>query len=315
MPIEIRQDAPVSAELDRAARAFSTAALDALRQRFDNPENLVHRACKSMRSARAILKLGGKDFRKREYAEHDGVLRQAEKLLSPHCDAQVQLATVDELIERIGDPSGLASIMLREQVSRRLDIEAGSREHALKKAEALLVRLRAAIEPRRGRRQIGAKTAGKTLGHSFNKILQGLDRAENDISARRLHKLRKRAKEAREQLRLLRPLEPGRIEDLTRELDRLCDDLDAARDFDLTSDLLSTVAKNWPVGAALITELRREAIASRNKLVRKKLRRTRVAGTGSPRSIKRLIAKRWKPQSKDAVRLASTEAAGTGKAA
>lgn len=292
MRIEIRQDAPVSAELRRIALALSGTALESLSKRSQYPEEAVHESRKAIRSTRALLRLYRKALGKQRYAEHKGLLRQAAQLLSPLRDAHVRLATIDKLIELVGDKDGLG-VPLRKHINERLEIMTGSLEHAATKAEALLKRFGNTIEPWPPDRRNAPKNIGKRLSRTFKRVRKRLKQAKKEPTPERLHQLRKCGKDVREQLRMLRPLEPDRIDKLENRFDDLCDELGEARDLYLASNLLSDVAKNWPAGKPLIEKLQREASARQNKLVRKGLKHASRATAGPAKSIKRLISQRW----------------------
>ena len=291
MRIEILPAAPIPAELKRAAHAFSEAAQAALRRRSANREKAVHEARKAIRSARALLRLDRGALGKRAYAERNGMLRQAAELLSPHRDAHVLLSTLDALVKRVGDADGLAQ-PLQRRIAERVELRTGSLDAAARKAEELLGRFRESIEPWPAHRQTGAKAAGKGLRRSYKRVRKRLEQAEGDLSKERVHELRKRGKDVREQLRLLRRLAPDRIDRLEQKFDDLSDDLGEARDLDLADDVLSNLAKNWPAGRALIRKLQQQAASRKEKLVKKGLKRARKATAPSPKSIKRLVAGR-----------------------
>lgn len=295
MRTEICPDAPVPDELKRALLSLSQTALTALSSRGSGPDEAVHRARKAIRSARAVLRLARKHSAKREWAARNGLLRRAAQLLSQHRDARVRLATVGRLAERARSPAGSAR-MLRARVAERVDIRTGSLEQAADKAEQLLQRFRGSIEQWPGRPQLGAEAVGKELRRALKKVRRRFEQADKAPSMQRLHALRKRGKDAREQLRLLRPLDPDRLGKLERKLDALCDDVGEARDLDLTGEMFADMEKNWPGGASLIGMLREQAAARHDKLVRRGLKRARAASAKSPKSVERLIARRWTPR-------------------
>lgn len=294
MRIEIHQNAPVSSELKRVALDLSREALAALHQRSKFPEKSVHEARKAIRSVRALLRLYRTTLGEQNYAEHNGIMRQAAELLSPHRDAHVRLATIDRLIEPVGNEDVLSSL-LREHVAERLQIMTGSLEDAATKAEDLLERFCHSIESWPTDQGNASKRIGKSISRAFKRARKERKSAKKAPLPQRLHELRKRGKDMREQLRILRPLEPHRIDKLESKFDDLCDQLGEARDLYLLGNLLSNVAKNWPAGKPVINKLKSEAVARKDKLVRKGLKQAGKATAGSAKSIKQIIAKRWKP--------------------
>lgn len=295
MVTEIRPGEPVSAELRRVAAEYGRIAAAALRRRDEDPHKAVHESRKAMRSARGVLRLYREVLGDDGYRERNGLLRHAAHLLSPHRDARVRLETLDSLVAGVDKHRELAP-ELRARIEEFLRLSTGDLEAAAARAEELVQTFRDSLSEWPGETEDGPKLAGKGLRRAVKRAGKRLDRALSDPTPETLHELRKRSKDVREQLRVLRLLEPERLDDLEDEFDDVSDDLGDARDLHLIASLLEDTAKNWPAARPLIGLLVEEATRRRHDLERSGLKHARKAAGVSAGDLKDLVRERWRPR-------------------
>lgn len=292
MAIEIDTSAPVGADLRRVILDRVEASIASLAGRAEDRDGAVHEARKAMRSARAVLRLCRKELGESGYRSRNAVLRQASQFLSPHRDAHVRLETIRKLIERTGEDDERAPELLR-RIEDRLTIMNGDLEAAAVRAEAMLQGYRSVLEPWPEGLADGATLVGKGLKRSYKKVRRRLAEAENDRAPERLHELRKRGKDVREQLRVLRAFDPEFIDGLESKFKDLCDDLGEARDLQLVGALLADELKNWPGGKPLIVRLLRAGEKREARLVRRGIRHAREATSVGASSLREMVERGW----------------------
>ncbi|MCZ4262285.1 CHAD domain-containing protein [Limimaricola sp. G21655-S1] len=167
------------------------------------PDEAVHALRKDARKLRAVLRLarpGMADFK-----SANGRLRDAARTLSGHRDAAVRVETFEALIDHYADElnrrafAGLRSALHRE--ARAADRGTGADLDAMVAALEETARRSGEWDIRGKGRDLLREGLARTLrrGHA------ALEAAERDPTPERLHKLRKRAKDHRAQMRLLRP--------------------------------------------------------------------------------------------------------------
>jgi CHAD domain-containing protein len=197
-----KRNEPLSEDIARVARGRIDDAIDELSGATDSsPEEAVHNARKDMKKLRALLRLVRGELGKTVYQRENACFRDAAAALAGMRDADVMLATLEnlELDEPVSGP-------LRQALeAHRLRTGGGAREQAAAEAIEMLSEARArivdwpleddsfaALEPglrrmyRRGRREWRAMSKEPTV--------EGL------------HEWRKRTKEFWYDHELLRPL-------------------------------------------------------------------------------------------------------------
>lgn len=185
----------------------------------------VHAARKSIKRARATLRLLRDLLSDTAYRRENTALREAARPLSAARDGKVLVDTLESLMKRKDvDPPAAAAlhrILLRhrERLQRQVSPRSG--------VPALRRRLRTVHQ--RTRRWTLARDDGTLILHALKRAYRRGRRAESvareERSTETLHEWRKEAKYLLHQLQLLEPLCPGVIGKLTTRLHKLSDAL------------------------------------------------------------------------------------------
>ncbi len=192
----------------RIACAQMTDALRALERR-PLSDGDVHSARKSLKKARAMLRLLRPAIGDRAYRRENALLRDTARPLSEVRDAKVLLQTLERLERRWrahGSPSPV------EELHRMLRRErADMRRQLLRGSKPFIGQLAALREARRcaSRWSVGRKgwsILGAGLARVYGQARRALSRAESDHAAATLHEWRKQTKYLWHQLQVLEPL-------------------------------------------------------------------------------------------------------------
>ncbi|MBB3711700.1 CHAD domain-containing protein [Limimaricola variabilis] len=208
---------------ERGARAAGHAA-------EADMEEAIHALRKDTKKARALLRLMRPGLS--VFKAENRALRDAARALSGHRDAQARLDSFDKLTTHYANEidrrayAGLRTALTREA---RAAQNGGENE---------LAALRAALEQmgeRAGHWRIEGK--GRVLLHeglerSLARAARALAAAEEAPDAARLHELRKRAKDHRAHMKLLRPAWPALIDAREKQAKRLGDLIGDHHDLD-----------------------------------------------------------------------------------
>lgn len=231
----------------RVARAQIAAALQALKRR-PLSDKAVHEARKSLKKARAMLRLLRPAIGGATYRRENAALRDIARPFSEIRDARVLLQTLDALVRRSrgsGRPTGLSELqhVLRED-------RAAVRAKLLRGSGSIVGQLQALREAHRraGRWRVGRKgwaVLGAGLTRVYGQGRRALALARRDPTAARLHEWRKQTKYLWHQLQVLEPLDPA-VARRAGLAHRLADTL--GEDHDLWV-LRATVAARVSVGA------------------------------------------------------------------
>ncbi len=194
----------------RIARAQLAEALRALGQR-PLSDKAVHAARKSLKKARAMLRLLRPSMGRAAYHRENAALRDIARPLSELRDARVLLQTLEQLARRSrgGRPSGI------RELQRMLRLEhAAVRASLLQGDGALVGQLQALREAhhRAGRWRVGRRgwtVLGAGLRRVYGQGRRTLALARTDPAADRLHEWRKQPKYLWHELQVLEPLGPA----------------------------------------------------------------------------------------------------------
>ena len=192
----------------RIACAQMTDALRALERRPLSDED-VHSARKSLKKARAMLRLLRPAIGDRAYRRENALLRDTARPLSGVRDAKVLLQTLERLEHRLRAPGSprpaeeLHRILCRERTDLRRELLRGSKP--------LIGELKALREARRraSRWRVGHKgwsILGAGLARVYGQARRALCLAESNPAAGTLHEWRKQTKYLWHQLQVLEPL-------------------------------------------------------------------------------------------------------------
>ena len=184
------------AALRRCAREQLEEAIDQLeRRRGEDPAGAVHEARKSLKKARAVLRLVQCDIPKRSYRRENVALRDAGRAISGVRDADVMVETVDGLKERF---AGQVPAKTFTALRRRLSTQARAARDVDEGAIAQLV------EDLRGAAtrvedwpldEIGWATVTRGAVRSYRRARKAGTVAAERPTAENLHEWRKRVKD------------------------------------------------------------------------------------------------------------------------
>lgn len=195
------------------------------------PNEAVHELRKDARKLRAVLRLARPGLDAFKYENRQ--LRDAARALSGQRDAAVRVESLDALTASYADEIDRRAFAgLRAALQREAKVTAPPPE-----LDAMIAALHDAA-----RRSAGWEIEGKGreilrrgLVTTLERAARALARAEDDPGPEALHELRKRTKDHRAHMRVLRPLWPRMIRAREKEAKRLSEligdhhDLDALR--------------------------------------------------------------------------------------
>ncbi|HEU0023947.1 MAG TPA: CHAD domain-containing protein [Thermoleophilaceae bacterium] len=248
----LRADEPVGKGIARMARGRFAHAIDELRGKTDSTaEVAVHEARKDLKKLRSLLRLVRDGMGGATYRRENAALRDIGRSLSGVRDADVMLATLDDLEERFtGElPPDVAGGLRQALEAHRRMLDVDGDQDALP-----------ALDEARRRVRLWAPD-----GDDFDVVQGGLERgyrrgrqawrsALADPSAETLHEWRKRAKDLWYHLLILRDAWPPVLEPLADQAHELSDRLGEDHDLALLSDFAYAHAPDLD-GAERVEEL------------------------------------------------------------
>lgn len=235
MAYKLEQDEDVRTGIRRSAQEQLDRAIRELSDRIgDDPVDAVHTARKAVKKERSLLRLARGTMPARQRRKENAALRDAARGLSTARDAEVMLATLDDLSHRyVGQLSETTFQEVRAEFERLRDEErrqlVGSALGSRAVQELADVRLRAeGWDLKRG----GWRALEPGLARTYRDGRKAFARARSRRSATALHTARKRVKDLWSQERLLAPAAgpavAGHGKDAHRLSDLLGDDHDLA---------------------------------------------------------------------------------------
>jgi CHAD domain-containing protein len=293
MPYRLEADEKPTAGMRRIALERVERAAERLREAgtVEDPSECIHAARKDLKKLRAAIRLLRRQLGDQLYREENDRYREAGRLLSPSRDAEVKVATLEDLRERFAarlPPADTADWLegLRRERDRAV------RAARIGDADSIGAAL-AAVEEGRPRIESWPLEAdswqlvGPGIGRAYRRGRREMKRAAEDRSGTNMHEWRKRAKDLWYHLRILRDARPKALSDSLDWADELADvlgdhhDLTLLRDDLLRRDLPLT---DRPVVVAAIAERQEELAgaafdlgerlyAKKPKAFRRKMRR------------------------------------------
>lgn len=235
MAYKLQADEDVRAGIRRCAQEQLDRAIRELSERItEDPVDAVHTARKAVKKERSLLRLARGAMRPHQRRRENRALRAAARGLSTARDAEVMLATLDEISARYAGQLPDATFQeVRDELEQARDDErrrlVGSALDTQAVQELGGVRLRIEdLELRGG----GWRSLEPGLARSYRDGRRAIARARKRPSAETLHALRKRVKDLWYQERLLAPAGgpavAGHAQDAHRLADLLGDDHDLA---------------------------------------------------------------------------------------
>jgi len=230
--LHLRRNKPIGEELQMLARLHLEAALAQLTGNNVSPEP-VHEARKAIKKVRAVIQLAspalGSAHRKLVSEQlHDAMMR-----LGPLRDAEVQVQTLDLLMETVGlmpedfssVRAGLADIAKQRRTNdiRQIPRVRESLEEALRSVNKWL------LDPLQG------KDVSRRIRRSYRRGRSLLDLCQVHNDPETFHSLRKTVKQLWYSIRITSEFWPAQAADLTHELGLIGELAGKERDFTLLS--------------------------------------------------------------------------------
>ena len=284
----LRRNEPFDEEIRRVARGRIDDALDCL----GAPEagsgedfaTAVHEARKSIKRARAVVRLARPQLGEKVYRRENRALRDAGRGLAGARDAEVMLETLDELGERCADElrsdvlADLRTHLAAERDPTRAELarDGAVRERGVSALED--VRARAGAWPLDD--DIAGLAAG--LRRTYRRGRRRVCAARDEPSAERLHEWRKRVKDLWHAYELVHSAEPKRMKARARDAHRLSDLLGEEHDLAVLAERATSPDLRGVIGRRR-TALRDEAFALGERVYRRK-----------PRAVERRVVARWR---------------------
>ena len=244
-----------------------------LRDDFEaDPVEAIHEARKSLKKARALLRLVRPGLPKRVYRRENAALRDAGRLVSGARDADVMVETVDKLAERfVGRiPASHFDDLRARMRAESLASRAGAGDG---RAEAV-----AMLDSVAGRiddwpvEQCDWRTVAAGMERAYRRGRQAYAEADAEPTVERLHDWRKRVKDLWYHQRLTCPAWPGVLDAQAEEAHRLSEILGDDHDLAVLADIVSgdgdgpTALVDPDPLLELIAERRAELLAEARRL-------------------------------------------------
>jgi len=276
-------------------------ALEGLAQRRVRAED-IHRARKSLKKARAALRLLRPGITGTQYRTLNATLRDAARPLGPMRDSKVLPDTLHALEHRYGEPSRSLKLTgfkhsINEQRTahtRQLATANGTLAHSrelLRESLHVIAHL-----PTNGKDHWN--TLGKGLRRVYRTTRRAMSEARERPESAAFHEWRKQVKYFRYELELLEPLLPGVIGELADQAHKLSDCLGDEHDLTVLAEAVTEkrdLIRDEPSLSALLA-----LIAKRQSELRERalLRGARLLAD-EPKAFARRFEKYWKQWRED----------------
>ena len=215
------------------------AAAELRPRKTHEPVEAVHEARKSMKKARAALRLVRKPLGKQTYRQENGVLRDIGRELAGARDADVMVQTLDGLRDRA---TGHVAKSALDDLRAHLAEQAQGTRVASGRRRAALVRELRALEQRVEQWPLGDAdwaTVRSGMARSYRAGRKAFARADADPTVEHLHEWRKRAKDLWYHHRLARDLWPAVMKPYGSAAHELSDILGDDHDFAVLRSLIA----------------------------------------------------------------------------
>lgn len=250
----------------------------------DNADNTIHDVRKRFKKLRAALRLVRSDLGEKRYRQTNALLRDAGRQLSELRDAEVLVTTLDALAEHTFD------IQNRDAHANDAHADSTAQRKAFKEARAtLLARQQDAVAQADDLTDEVAKTVAPLqdqitrwpVGNGWDSVSPNLKRgyargrgafaeAYRHPADDSFHEWRKGVKELWYHLRILNPLWPEVIAELTAQASKLADLLGAEHDLAVLSQTLAATPNEF--GKVAGVDMLRARIEARRSALRAEAR-------------------------------------------
>ena len=202
----------------------------------------VHQTRKHLRKARAALGLLAPEVSRRHFQNTDRRLRNITRLISDIHDAEMGLQTVKQLRKGSDVPHSASFAETEELLAFELDSFLAAFAGWEAEAAAKLRHAYHSMEQWHVRK-LTSKQICRAVRHTYRAGRRALKRAEKKRSPKSFYVLRKRAEDLWYQIRLLRPLQPAVLTEMSRDLEILGEHLSHAHDLCFVTERLKFVAR------------------------------------------------------------------------
>lgn len=299
MAYKFNENEPVRDALLRCAREQLDQAVGQLSEGINqDPTAAVHNARKAIKKERSLLRLGRRAIPRQQRRRDDAALREAARALSGARDADVMLASVDQLAEQFSGqvPARTFTAIRKHLQARRAESATGSSLDAKAIPELGAVRIRIdEWQLRAG----GWKAIDSGLLRTYKRGRRSLRRARASGQTQELHAWRKRVKDLWYHERLLAPCCGEAVHGHAKEAHHLADLLGDDHDLAVLRQELADTGLPVPVDVDAVVRLidhRREELqteafgigerlyAEPPKAFRRRMHRSWKAGRGMARA-------------------------------
>src|SRR5437762_11107568 len=237
MSYELKRDEQLGEGLRRICRKQIELALEIVVGKEEPEDTPVHETRKHLKKARAALRLVRKEIGRGLFKRHDHRLRDVGRLISEIRDAEVRLQTVRQL-QGITQRRGRATYAKLEGMLM-LELENFMAAFAEWQTQALpmLERAHANIDcwPLD---QFNCKQLRRAVQRTYKRARKALASAEATPTIENFHRFRTKAKRLWYELRILRPINPVVLKNLSDDLRAMANLLGRAHDLSFLGDRL-----------------------------------------------------------------------------
>jgi CHAD domain-containing protein len=290
MAYKFRADEPVREAILRCSREQLDRAVSALSEEInEDPTKAIHQARKAIKKQRSLLRLARGTMKGSQRRRENDALRDAARALSATRDADVMIASVDDLAERFAGQlpaKTFKSIRTRLEKRRRAAQTASPDGQAIPELGAVRLRVDE-WQLRRG----GWKAIDSGLDRTYRRGRRALRRARKSGRMEELHDWRKRVKDLWYHERLLAPTGGPAIRGHAKDLDHLSDLLGDDHDLAVLREELTGEVRAVPVDLDAVLKL---IDHRRDELQTEAFRIGERVYAESPKAFRRRLQRSWK---------------------
>jgi CHAD domain-containing protein len=237
MSYQLRQSQTLGDNLRRICRRQIEGAIAIAKGRKESRDTPVHETRKHLKKTRAALRLVRKEIGRGLFREQDHCLRDVARLISDVRDAEVRLQTVrqfNRVNKRRGenDYTNLEQ-MLQSELQNFIAASAGWQTQAV----TMLQYARTSID-HWALAHFSSKELCRTVQARYRRARRALARATANPTAENFHVFRTETKTLWYQVRILRPINPVVLKNLSEGLGTLGDLLGRAHDLNFLGERL-----------------------------------------------------------------------------
>jgi CHAD domain-containing protein len=229
MSYELRTDEDLADGIRRICRAELTKAIEIANGTRHTEQTPVHQTRKHLKKTRAGLRLVRKEIGRSLFRQQDHWLRDAGRLVSEVRDAEVRLETVRQLQSVQPRRGRIPYRAVEHMLALELENFVAGFAEWQRQAIPILEHARAGIDGW-ALHHFDARQLRRALQGSYKQARLCLAEARKTPSPDTFHEFRTQAKVLVYQLRILRPINPVVIENLTKKLDCISKLLGRAHD-------------------------------------------------------------------------------------